>query len=612
MITALPDNLRRVFVPPERLSVSTWTKKHIRLPLKDSVGGPFRPYSFQVEILDAYGDPMVQGLVMAAGAQIGKSRMTEAMAAYTVCEDAADLIWVYQTEKDAKIAMRERIQALVEGSPRVSQELTNSAQDVRTDGISFRNCSIYMAWAGSASSLASKTCRIAILDEIGKYKGDLGDEGSPIALAAARTNSYGDRRTIVAVSSCTTHEHGIWPEYLKTDQRSYWVPCPHCGGHQVLEWPQVVYPENTTAEDLANEPESVQYLCAVCGEHWSDQEKRIAVDAGKWVPKACTIDDEGVIHGKTGTAFRGYHLVGLLTPQRSLADFAIRWKQSQGKRSELATFFRSDIGVPWSNVTEGTEDTVQANITNAYQIGGTPPEGTRLVAGVDCGKQAIHWVVRAFRPGTYESWLIDRGVVAELQQLDQALLGNTYGGQVIEQVGIDAGWKPERVKRFVHTRRGRCFGLKGRREHADGRLLKASAWTSGKRGTAQKGGLRLWSVATTPLKDIRYDEQSAERWHVPADAGEVYREHCTAEVKIEDDDGAEFWAPITEETPNHYGDADLYAFVAAEKLGIPRSRAAGSSAPAPSASPQGPRPRAGSGWRKRRAQSKRGRRGSWR
>ena len=90
--------------------------------------------------------------------------------------------------------------------------------------------------------------------------------------------------------------------YNESDQRRYWVPCPHCGHDQLLKWAQVRWPPDR--------PEEAGYVCIECGVVWSDVERWRAVQHGEWRADAPF----------NGTA--GFHLNELYSP----------WVATEGNR----------------------------------------------------------------------------------------------------------------------------------------------------------------------------------------------------------------------------------------------------------------------------------------
>ncbi|MDP1045497.1 phage terminase large subunit family protein, partial [Klebsiella pneumoniae] len=63
-----------------------------------------------------------------------------------------------------------------------------------------------------------------------------GKEGDQIKLGIKRTESFWNRKIIMGSTPTVKGESRIEKSYANSDQRKYFVPCPHCGEYQVLEW----------------------------------------------------------------------------------------------------------------------------------------------------------------------------------------------------------------------------------------------------------------------------------------------------------------------------------------------------------------------------------------
>ena len=99
-----------------------------------------------------------------------------------------------------------------------------------------------MTGANSAVGLRSMSARFLFLDEVDAYPGDVEGEGDPVALAEARARTFGWRRKTLLVSTPTISGLSrIEREYLASDQRRFFVPCPHCGAMQWLRFERLVW-----------------------------------------------------------------------------------------------------------------------------------------------------------------------------------------------------------------------------------------------------------------------------------------------------------------------------------------------------------------------------------
>jgi phage terminase large subunit GpA-like protein len=71
---------------------------------------------------------------------------------------------------------------------------------------------------------------LLFLDEVDAYPPSADDEGEPVALAEARTRTFSWRRKVFLASTPTIKGLSVIErEFEASDQRRYFVPCPHCG-----------------------------------------------------------------------------------------------------------------------------------------------------------------------------------------------------------------------------------------------------------------------------------------------------------------------------------------------------------------------------------------------
>lgn len=528
------------------------------------------------EPLDAFTDPEVEEIVLMTGAQIGKSRLLEIFAAYTICERPTHIIQVLPRQQDIKNVAKMRIDQIIECCPRVSDEVTDSAHDLAIGMMKFRRCCWIWASAGSRSDMSQWSCGVALADEVGDYKANLRKEGSPLFVMRQRTNSYPGRRKIAFASTPNTSSSGIYPEYAKTDQSEFCIPCPHCRHYQPLRWAQVKWPKDVPIEKVVKD-QLAYYECEACEGRWTDVQKREQAQLGVWRPKGAEVDKKGRVTGGVPSTSRGFHMPGLLSTLRPFSDFVARWNKCE-TRHDQAAFFRLEIGEPWEERIEEYEASDLAqNVLPGHRLRSVPSGVELLVAGADVGKRAVHWTVWGFARGM-TAWAVDRGIAATVNELDQVLEAE-YAGQSVRLMFVDTGWDEEtksahssqhKVMEFVHANRNRVHACVGRRTLANDEQIQ----TRGKdkiRGRTIQGQFKWHAVNTTYFKDEIAEHRTREQgetgaFYLPEDCGEDFLEQLSAESKVVDDDGKTFWQQTG--GPNHYGDATVYAFAAAWYLGL--------------------------------------------
>lgn len=271
-------NALAVLKPPEKLTVSEWADKYRILSELDSASpGHWRtsktPYLRKV--MDAFNDDFVHDISFCAGSQLGKTTAEQNMLGYAVAQDPGPMLVVYPTKELAKFTSEKRLQPMIQLSPALSKKFKErESKDLE---LAFDSMYIALTGANSASDLSSRPVRYVFFDEIDKFPKWTGTEASPLELAAERTKTFYNYK-IVKVSSPTLEKGNIWQGWLTADvQYRYYVPCPHCGEMQILEFGQIKWPDGADENEAKT---AACYECKYCHESIDDRHKPAMLRGG--------------------------------------------------------------------------------------------------------------------------------------------------------------------------------------------------------------------------------------------------------------------------------------------------------------------------------------------
>ena len=106
---------------------------------------------------------------------------------------------------------------------------------------------------------------------------------------------------------------------MESDQRKYYLPCPHCGTLQMLRWAQVKRPDRKPAE--------AWYECERCHGHIADHHKSEMLERGEWRAEAA---------GDGDTA--GFWLNGLYSPWTTWGALAKDFLRARKSPERMQTF----------------------------------------------------------------------------------------------------------------------------------------------------------------------------------------------------------------------------------------------------------------------------------
>lgn len=108
--------------------------------------------------------------------------------------------------------------------------------------------------------------RYLFLDEVDAYPPSADEEGDPVALAEARTRTFSWRSKVFRASTPTIQSLSrIEREFEASDQRRFFVPCPHCQHEQWLKFERLIWEKG--------QPETALYHCDSCDGHLSEHHK---------------------------------------------------------------------------------------------------------------------------------------------------------------------------------------------------------------------------------------------------------------------------------------------------------------------------------------------------
>ena len=455
---------REGLVPDPLLSVSEWSDRHRMLSSKaSSEPGRWRtsrtPYL--KEIMDCLSPTSpVERVVFMKAAQLGATEMGSNWIGYVIHHAPGPMMAVWPTVEMAKRNSKQRIDPLIEESP-ILKELIAPARS-RDSGNTilakeFRGGVLVMTGANSAVGLRSMPVRYLFLDEVDGYPLDVDGEGNAVALAEARTRTFARRKIFIVSTPTISGASAIEREYEASDQRRYFVPCPHCSHRQWLRFEQLRWEKG--------QPETAAYVCESCDKPIAEHHKTWMLERGEW---------RAMAEGKTA----GFHLSSLYSPVgwRAWRDIAAAWEtavnKDSGSAAAIKTFKNTELGETWVEEGEAPDWQRLVERREDYRIGSVPAGGLLLVGGADVQKDRIEASIWAFGRGK-ECWLVEHRVLmgdtardAVWKRLAEMLAESwTHASGAalpLARFALDTGFATQEAYAFVRAcRDSRVMAVKG-------------------------------------------------------------------------------------------------------------------------------------------------------
>ncbi|MDQ1610329.1 MAG: hypothetical protein QOG00_260 [Pyrinomonadaceae bacterium] len=556
-------------IPESSLTVSQWAATYRFLSAERSARpGRWRnevaPYL--VELMDAVGKPGVREIIFVASAQVGKTECANNILGFFMHADPSPIIFVAETEDKAEAWSKESLAPMIRDTP-VLAHLVGDARSRDSNntigGKSFPGGHLAIAHATSPATLSSRPRRVVILDERDAFKPT--SEGDPAKLAEKRATTFPDA-VIVKVSTPRDRmelEPGAPPdarrftaielEYENSDQRKFYVPCPHCDEYQVLVWKNVVWEEG--------DPLGAVYMCAANGCVIEHEHKTEMLARGEWRAE------------KPFSGRAGFHIWEGYSPFVTWGEMAKNFLEAKKNRATLKVFVNTSLAEGWEEITEQASTRDLEDRREEYDA--EVPDGVLVVvASADVQGDRIETeIVGLGLDG--ESWSLDyqvilgdpsqRHVWEELKLLWTTPLVRADGSEVsVMAACVDSGGHhTQEVYQFCRENAGRrWFPVKG--ANTPGKPLVSKPTLQG------RPPVRLFTVGTETAKDtiaanLLVEEPGPGYCHFPTARGDDYFKQLRSErpvTRFTRGVGVRKWEKVKPSARNEALDCRVYAMAA--------------------------------------------------
>ena len=530
--------------PDPDMTVTQWADRYRILPKKSSSEpGRYRssrtPYAREIMDCLSPSSPVSEICVM-KGTQLGFTEIGNNWFGYVVDVTPGPMMMIFPTCDLARDHSKQKMQPTINETPRLKEKIreARSRDSGNTiDTKEFPGGILFLSGSNSGAFFRSKSIRYLFLDDVDGFDLDVGGEGDPAELARKRTDTYGKRKKILEVSTPTTKGVSrIERSFLESDQRYYFVPCPHCGEYQRLEWGGEGAEFGLKFDrNEAGKITDVWYECRACHVRIEEHHKTDMLARGRWTPT----------HPENSK--RGYQIGSLYSPLGwvSWKQIAKEFIEAKRFKERLKTWINTRLGETFEETGEQPEWTALQARCEPYKMLTVPRRGLWLTAGVDVQDNRLAALIKAWGRDE-ESWLVywteiwgDPARPEVWNELD-ALLNRSYeheSGQQLKIVSaaIDSGGHhAQDVYNFVRRRAPKVIAIKGQSQPGKPVLGKPSLVDITWRGGKIPNGVQLWPVGSDTAKGIIYarvkiSEPGPGCFHWPIGTDDNYFMQLTAE-----------------------------------------------------------------------------------
>lgn len=497
----------RALAPRKPITVSQWADLHRRLSSKGSAEpGRWRtdrnpPLREPMDVMSARSP--VKEAVLMFPIQFGKTEVEVNVLGYIMDHSPGPAMVCLPGEVSMNKWVNQKLNPMIDETQVVKQSLVSVASRDASNTRFFKDFAggqLYLEHAGSPARLKSTTVRYLLVDELDEFATNLTTGDDPVDMLEGRTSAFPAtyKRLYISTPGLSGVSR-IQYKYLKSDQRRYHVPCPHCDHLQPLEWSGLHWSPGGR---------EVWYVCRDCGAMIDEHHKTAMIAAGQWMP------------GNPDARIRGYH-INCLYYQIGLgprwADLVQMWLDAQNDAAKLKTFVNDRLAEPWEDPSmRAVKHNVIADRAELYALRSAPAGVLAITAGVDTQDNRLAVQIVGWGAGMH-AWVLDYielpgdpaapEVWVALTDLLNRPIEHASGALLpVLAAAIDTGGhRGEAVKYYVRERQiRRPMAIFGAAQNNARTLGKPQAADVNWRGQAHKKGVMTYQVGVTAIKHHLY------------------------------------------------------------------------------------------------------------
>ncbi len=533
--------LADVLAPPPPVDFVAWAERNIVFSKRESAfEGPYNRalFGYFDEILRALSpDDPCRVVSVRKSAQLGGTVLANIFCGGAMDMDPGDFLYVHPTEDNASRWSKLKLAPFIKSTTALTAIFPQKARD-GSDSILFKERrdgrgAILISGANSPASLSQVSMPRQAQDDLAKW--EMNAAGDPETQADSRSRAYEFAK--IFKSSTPLIEPGcrITRNYDLGSQERFYVPCPHCGHLQTLEW------ENMLQYLDDAHPEQAHFVCVgdSCGGVIEHHHLPAMRRQGEWRPD----------NPQSMRVHRSFYIWSAYSPLQSWEQLAREYLKAKGDPKSEQTFLNDSVGRAYKTTGEAPSwEILRDRAAEGTRPIRTIPAGHPiLVAGIDCQADRCEYQVIARGPD-FRRAVIDYGVIPGHISTPQAQAGldallkqgfvNAHGRPlVIDVAAIDGNAWTEDVWGWVRLHpTSRVIMVRGVPSEAAPLLVRVKKEKS-RTGAALPYSRRFYNFATSVLKMALYRDlakvDGTERGYIdlPRGLDDEYFRQLTAESR---------------------------------------------------------------------------------
>lgn len=446
-------------------------------------GQPWVTRAYQREMAEAMVDPDLPVVVLQKSSRIGYTKLLVGVLAYWIANDPKRAMIVQPTQDDYEGFSKEDLQPGLEECDAIAHLIRPRTREGDNTTALKKGPGWWIRCGGAHTGRTFRRIEpdVAIGDEVDGWPPSAGADGDQIELMKRRLQSVPWPKMILGSSPLVKGASRIEVAFWESDQRHFFVPCPHCDHGQRLRFggPDVDYGLKFSTESEEEARRTAHYLCEHCRkpiyhrEHQADM-----VDHGLWIPGHRGADGEWE-PGSDVVGRAGFHLWAAHSPDPAVSwgNIAAEFVQVRQDPLRLQVFINTVLGETWEHRGRSPNADALFRRRESYpaievksDVPGAEPQrmlmvprgGVVLTASTDVQIDRLEAGVEAWGAGQ-ENWKLEYRVFygdptasPVWQALWEWLIAPRFlergGVDFIRSTTIDTGYAAQAVSEFVRPR----------------------------------------------------------------------------------------------------------------------------------------------------------------
>lgn len=528
--------LADVLKPPPQIDHLRWADDNIVIQDGD-FQGPFNRtlFPYFLDILKALSPSDQCRIVTLIGsAQVGKTTLANIFTGSTMAQARGLFLYSHPTEDNARRWSKIKLAALMRSTVAVRARFPSKSRDA-ADSVLFKESrdgqmQLLISGANSPASLSQITVDFQVQDDLAKW--EMNSAGDSEVQADNRSRAREFAKTLKASTPLVMPGCRITKSFEAGSQEYPYIPCPHCGEMQVLEW------DNMLANLDPDHPELAHFTCLACGCEIREHHRPQMLKGFEFRAK----------NPAAKRQHRSFWIWSAYSYLQSFERIAREWLKAKGDPAAEQTFLNDTAGKAYRAQGEARPwEELRDRGSESHYIRGRIPAGALLMfLGIDCQVDRVEWQLVGFGKN-YQRFVIDYGIIdrhisdADCQRNLDLLLQRHWKNAVGRDLGVDLtaidgnAWTEDVWSWARRHPSSKLIMVRGRGEDTAPRLARVKRERNEKTGVLLKYSKRFYNLGVSVLKmalyrDLTKDDPLTNGYVAfPSGLGDDYFQELTSE-----------------------------------------------------------------------------------